>query len=600
MNFPSRRAKIVATLGPASSDSNTIENLIKAGVNVFRFNFSHGSKEDHSARFDKVRAASEKLGQPVAILQDLQGPKLRVGKFPEGQLTIEKGQDVILRLEMNKAPMVQTGAKPIIGYNYDRLAREVEVGHRILMDDGNLEVVVTGIKGDDILAQVVFGGLLKDHKGMNFPDTRITIEAFTPKDREDLLFGMQLGVDYVALSFVRSANDVRSIQKFMHAHKKNIPVVSKIEKSEAIANFQEILAVTDAVMVARGDLAVEVGTAQVPTLQKQIIRECNLRGVPVITATQMLESMINLPRPTRAEASDVANAILDGTDAVMLSAESASGKFPVLSVSVMHNIILETELRAHSLSDSASGQCLAPLGSISGNGNGGSNKTNLLTQHGVPSIVEAIEHAAANLSAWIGAKAIACTTHTGQAARALARYRPAVPIMAFTDSVVVERQLALVWGVQTCSIERSDEIDTIFEMAEEALVKAKLVTKNDLVVLTAGWPPLKHGTTSVLRVITVKKELEVKLDPKSQKKKAEIYDENIQGYRTKRAQFVLDQNTCIQCGGCVEVCPNDIFGYDKQTRRVYLRESNCKNCTFDDACMNICPTGAVEVIRLAD
>ena len=591
MNFPLRRAKIVATLGPASSDSNTIENLIKAGVNVFRFNFSHGSKEDHRARFDIVRAASEKLGQAVAILQDLQGPKLRVGKFPEGHITIEKGQDVILRLEMNKAPMVQTGTKPIIGYNYDRLAREVQVGHRILMDDGNIEVVVTGIKDDDILAQVVFGGLLKDHKGMNFPDTRITIEAFTPKDREDLLFGMQLGVDYVALSFVRSAADVRAIQKYMHVHKKNIPVIAKIEKSEAIANFQEIMAVTDAVMVARGDLAVEVGTAQVPTLQKQIIRECNLHGIPVITATQMLESMISLPRPTRAEASDVANAILDGTDAVMLSAESASGKFPVLAVSVMHNIILETELRAHSLSDSSYARPVP-----SGNGHHGHPSI----QYGVPSVVEAIEHAAANLATWIGAKAIACTTHTGQAARALARYRPAVPIMAFTDSPTVERQLALVWGVQTCAIQPSDEIEEIFDLAEEALVKAKIVTKNDLVVLTAGWPPLKHGTTSLLRVVTVKKELALKTDPKALKKKEAAYDENIQGYRTRNAQFVLDQNSCIQCGGCVEVCPNDIFGFDQQTRRVYLRESNCKSCTFDDACMNICPTGAVEVIQLAD
>lgn len=596
MNLPLRRAKIVATLGPASSDQTTIENLIKAGVNVFRFNFSHGTKEDHRARFNAVRAASEKLGKSVAILQDLQGPKLRVGKFSGGSITIEKGQNVILRLEEDRTKAAEApkeGEKPIIPYNYEKLSREVQVGHRILMDDGNLEVVVTDIDDGDIHAQVVFGGLLKDHKGMNFPDTRISIEAFTPKDREDLLFGMQLGVDYVALSFVRSANDVRSIQKYMHAHKKNIPVVSKIEKGEAIANLNEILTVTDAVMVARGDLAVEVGTAQVPTLQKQIIHECNLRGIPVITATQMLESMINLPRPTRAEASDVANAILDGTDAVMLSAESASGKFPVLAVSVMHNIILETELRAHSVTNGHS--------TANGSGNGYS-RDGFQGHYGSPSIVEAIEHAAANLASWVNAKAIACTTHTGQAARALARYRPSVPIMAFTDNPVVERKLALVWGVQTCSIEREDSIDTLFDTAEEALVNAKLVNKGDLVVLTAGWPPLKHGTTNLLKVIQVKKELALEApDRERDKKKASSsYEDNVQGYRTRRAQFVLDQNLCIQCGGCVEVCPNDIFGFDAAIRKVFLKEPNCKSCTFDDACMEICPTSAVEVIRLAD
>lgn len=595
MNLPLRRAKIVATLGPVSSDQTTIENLIKAGVNVFRFNFSHGTKEDHRARFDAVRSASEKLGKSVAILQDLQGPKLRVGKFAGGSITIEKGQNIILRLEEDRTKATEVskeGEKPIIPYNYEKLAREVQVGHRILMDDGNLEVVVTDIDDGDIHAQVVFGGLLKDHKGMNFPDTRISIEAFTPKDREDLLFGMQLGVDYVALSFVRSANDVRSIQKYMHAHKKNIPVVSKIEKGEAIANLNEILTVTDAVMVARGDLAVEVGTAQVPTLQKQIIHECNLRGIPVITATQMLESMINLPRPTRAEASDVANAILDGTDAVMLSAESASGKFPVLAVSVMHNIILETELRAHSVTHGHHSN---------GNGNGYS-RDGFNGHFGSPSIVEAIEHAAANLASWVNAKAIACTTHTGQAARALARYRPSVPIMAFTDSPVVERKLALVWGVQTCSIEREDSIDTLFDTAEEALVNAKLVNKGDLVVLTAGWPPLKHGTTNLLKVIQVKKELSLQAPERERDKKKvnPSYEDNVQGYRTRRAQFVLDQNLCIQCGGCVEVCPNDIFGFDAAIRKVFLKEPNCKSCTFDDACMDICPTSAVEVIRLAD
>ncbi|MBI2606899.1 MAG: pyruvate kinase [Deltaproteobacteria bacterium] len=600
MNWPSRRAKIVATLGPASSEAATIENLIRAGVNVFRLNFSHGKKEDHRAAFDIIRAASQKLGRAVAILQDLQGPKLRVGSFAGGSLPLEKGEEVVLVLEgAGTAPAKASPKRKLIPCNYEKLSREILPRHRILLDDGNLELVVTGIDDSDIRAQVVFGGILKDKKGMNFPDTKISIEGFTPKDREDLLFGLELGVDFVAISFVRSAADVREVQRFMHKHKTNIPVIAKIEKSEAVANLQEILDVTDGVMVARGDLAVEVGTAPVPSLQKQIIRECNLRGIPVITATQMLESMIGSPRPTRAEASDVANAVLDGTDALMLSAESASGKFPVLAVSVMHNIILETELRRESALGARTLESFAaPGGPAHGESEGAAPV----------SIVEAIEHAAANLADWVGAKAIACTTHTGRAARALARYRPRVPVVAFTDEPGVQRQLALVWGIETCSMEASATLDAMVALAEHVLVERKIVTQGDLIVFTAGWPPLKYGTTNFLKVLTIQKEADARAKIKARaggKWKigaapfpGDAASDALLGYRTLRAQFVIDQNLCIQCGGCVEVCPNDIFGM--ADRRVYLKESNCKNCTFDDACMGICPTNAIEIIRLDD
>ncbi len=563
MNLPSRRAKIVATLGPTSSDLQTIENLIKAGVNVFRINFSHGVKKDHQLLIKTIREAIKKLDVSVAILQDLQGPKLRVGTFENHGMQLEKGENIVLLLETLGS---KKGLKTI-PYNYQKLSKEIKPENRILLDDGNLEFVVTEVKQDEIYAQVVYGGLLKDHKGMNFPDTRLSIESFTPKDKADLLFGLEMDVDFVALSFVRSASDVRTIQKFMHSHKRNIPVVSKIEKSEALANLYEILQVTDSVMVARGDLAVEVGTAQVPSLQKKIIRDCNLLGIPVITATQMLESMIYSPRPTRAEASDVANAVLDGSDALMLSAETASGKFPVLSVSVMHNIILETELRRTSFNDVLESPKDVPVN---------------------PSLVVAIEHAASNVAKWLNATAIACTTHTGEAARALAKYRPTVPVVAFTDSPEVRRRLALVWGIETCLIEPVQDLEKLFNIAEEELAKRNLAKKGDLIVFTAGWPPLKHGTTNLLKVVTIRKDFE-QLTSKQQK-------ENLLGYRTRKAQFVLDQNLCIQCGGCVEVCPNDIFG--KQGREVYLKEENCKNCTFDDACIEICPTGAIEIIQL--
>jgi pyruvate kinase len=495
MNSPStnRRAKIVATLGPASSDPKIIEELIEAGVNVFRFNFSHGTHPDHEARFNIVRAASKKLEKPVAILQDLQGPKLRVGNFAGGSITIAKGEEVVLKLETAGKPAA-AGTKTI-PYNYERLPAEVQVGHRILMDDGNLEVVVRAIKGDEIHAEVVFGGVLKDHKGMNFPDTRVTIEAFTPKDQEDLEFGLKLGVDFVALSFVRTPDDIRNVRKFMHAHgSSSTPIISKIEKGEAIENLEEILSVSDAIMVARGDLAVEVGTAQVPILQKQIIRECNARGIPVITATQMLETMVTNNRPTRAEASDIANAVLDGTDALMLSAETASGKYPVLSVATMQSVILETERKGINLT--------GPVPLV--------EPETAKVLEGIPVLVEAIEHAAAHLAGWIGAKAIACTTHTGQAARALARSRPEVPIVAFTDSTVVRRRLALVWGVESSSIEPSQDLDKLFTFAEVELARRGIVHKGDRVVLTAGWPPLQHGTTNLLKVVTVRSDYVLK------------------------------------------------------------------------------------------
>ncbi len=584
MSLSPRRAKIVATIGPASSELNVIESLIRAGVDVFRFNFSHGTHEDHRIRYDLVRKASQNTGKIVAILQDLQGPKLRVGRFPGGSINIEKSAEVHLKLEDRGtvAPQPQSGPQ-VIPYNYEPLSREIRVGHRILMDDGNMEVVVIGIDGAVIKAQVVFGGALKDHKGMNFPDTKLSIASFTEKDREDLLFGMQLGVDYIALSFVRTADDVRNVKKFMHANKKNIPVVSKIEKAEAIENYRDILSVTDAIMVARGDLAVEVGTAKVPSLQKDMIKKANAAGVPVITATQMLESMIGTPRPTRAEASDVANAVLDGSDALMLSAESASGKFPVLAVSVMSNIIQETELRNRpTLHDAFR---FVP----------GSDST----------IAEAVEFAAASLIRAVGAKAAVCVTHTGESALALAQHRPVCPIVALTDADAVSRKLCLVWGVQsevltkeeissaelkTADQSESMRLEAFFDIAEQRLVNLALLDTGDLFVCSAGSPPLKHGSTNSLKVVKVR----LSQDPNKQKSTGE----NVTGYRTKRAQFVIDQNLCTQCGGCVEVCPNDIFGV--QNRKVYLKESNCKNCTFDNACMEICPTNAIEVIKLAD
>jgi pyruvate kinase len=571
-----RKAKIVATIGPASSDENTIENLIKAGVNIFRLNFSHGTHEDHKKVYAIIRQVSQKLGKAIGILQDLQGPKLRVGSFENGRIELLKGEEVFLYYEKNAKQILQNKkyqSKKLIPYNYTQLTQEIKPNQRILLDDGNLEIVVTTIEQDIICAQVVYGGILKDKKGMNFPETKLSIQSFTEKDRTDLLFGLELGVDFVAMSFVRNADDVRTVQKIIHAHKLKTPVIAKIEKKEAIDNLKEILSVTNGVMVARGDLAVEVGIAKVPSLQKHIIHECRKLGIPVITATQILESMINSPRPTRAEASDIANAVLDGSDALMLSAETASGKFPVLAVSTMHSIILETENRAR----------FEKQNSLNNEPN-----TELLP------IVEAIESAASQMAKLCGAKAIVCTTHTGKAARALSSNRPQAPIFAFTDDEIIERQLTLNWGIQPYSIKDIKlEIESIIEYIELELLKRKIVTKGDIIVFTGGMPPLKYGTTNFLRVLKITKEI----DKKDSTKKSTNNDELI-SYRTRKAQFLIDQKLCIQCGGCVEVCPNDIFG--KQNNIVYLKESNCKNCTFDNACIEICPTQAIEIIKLSD
>lgn len=496
MNFPLRKAKIVATLGPSSANPNTLTQLMQAGVNIFRLNFSHGTHQDHEQTFRMIRECAKQAKKNVGILQDLQGPKLRVGKFPDGKIELKPGEEVIFIFEKRESEIKsQETSLKCIPYNYERLAHEIQVGHRILMDDGNLEVNVQKIEGSRIHAKVKFGGTLKNYKGMNFPDTALSIESFTPKDQQDLELGLKLGVDYVALSFVRSARDIQEIQEFMQRRQTMIPIVSKIEMNEAIQNLDEILDITDALMVARGDLAVEVGTALVPGLQKKMIHECNRRGIPVITATQMLESMISNPRPTRAEASDVANAIWDGSDAVMLSAETASGKYPVETVQIMQEIIIEAEKRSKPHAEEAE---LPPL-------HPSSTQQKILRPRSSPQIVDAIEHAATHLAQWINAKALVCLTHTGQAAMAVARYRPTVPVLAVTDDARTQRRMALVWGVECVRIESAThDLEKLFVQAELEAAKKGLVQKGDHMIVTIGFPPLQDGSTNLVKVVTVR------------------------------------------------------------------------------------------------
>ena len=474
-----RRVKIVCTLGPASSSAERISALIAAGMDVARLNFSHGSHEFHAGLISTIREAARKAKKPVAILQDLQGPKLRVGKLGPAGVELKAGDSVLLYPE-GKTPKSSTKGRiavPISAEIAEAIAKDVRKGARILFDDGRVATVVTQVTQSEIIVETETGGKLSDHKGMNLPGTPLTIPCLTEKDLVDLKFGLAQGVDAVALSFVRSARDVEILREKMRKQANHLPlVVSKIEREEAIEQYTSVIDVSDVLLVARGDMAVEIGAERVPTVQKQLIHACNELGVPIITATQMLESMIQSPTPTRAEASDVANAVYDGTDAVMLSGETASGAYPTEAVSTMVRIILEAERTTENFSMRA---LHAPLAG---------------------SIVDAIEHSAAEIASQVGAVAIACLTHSGMAARTVAKYRPQTPIVAIMDNEENLRKLAFVWGVRGVLIPKIVATDDLFAMVEKVLKANSWADTQDLVVVTAGVPTLRRGTTNMVKV----------------------------------------------------------------------------------------------------
>jgi len=471
-----RRTKIVCTLGPASNTPEVIEALVRAGMDVARMNFSHGTHDDHRARIQMVREAAQRVGRPVAILQDLQGPKIRVGEMQNGGVLLHVGQ----RLTLTSEP-VALGTSDRAYISYDGLAAEVEPGRRILLDDGNLEVEIEDVQGDDVITTVVVGGTLKSRKGVNLPNLRAARPAMTEKDLIDLDFGLGQGVDYVALSFVRTAQDVADLRARMGEVGGRAGIIAKIEKPEAVQDLDAIVAMADGVMVARGDLGIEMPMAQVPNVQKQIIRTALRAARPVITATQMLESMIENPRPTRAEATDVANAVLDGTDAVMLSAETASGKHPVRVVEVMAEIIAEAERhREYYYSD-----------------------TDLYgTRRREGDLTHAIALTACTLAEQIGAAAVACLTSSGTTARAIARHRPAVPIVAFTDDPRKVGAMALLWGTEAYHIPFQDDTDAGIRFVREYLVEHGIVQPGQQVVFTGGMPLPEKGQTNMVHVTT--------------------------------------------------------------------------------------------------
>lgn len=475
-----RRTKIVATLGPACDDDQTLRRMIQAGMDVARVNFSHGSYDEHAQRIARVRAQAEAVGKPVAILQDLQGPKIRTG-------TLVNHEPVLLE---DGAPFTITttpgeGTMERVFTNYAALTGDVEPGDAILLSDGNIELLVKNVTGTDVLTQVVHGGLLKEKQGINLPNSAVSVDAITPKDREDLQFGLSQHVDFVAMSFVRRAADVQQLKDMIAAAGKTVPVVAKIEKRQALEDIEAILNATDAAMVARGDLGVEMRPEDVPLAQKNIIRAAAEHDAVVITATQMLESMIHNPRPTRAEASDVANAIFDGTDAVMLSGETAIGEFPVLAIEMMHRIAITTE---------ASPRYREYIENL--------HRT-ATTQRGTNSAL-AISQAAVTIADTLDVAAVVAFTQTGYTARLVSKDRPQVPILAFTPDMETAERMALYWGVTPLISPPMDRLDDLTNYMQRACLLNGIVQPGQLVVMTGGHPLAARGATNFVKIVEIK------------------------------------------------------------------------------------------------
>jgi pyruvate kinase len=446
-----------------------IGRLMESGVDVFRLNFSHGTNAEKETIIATIRSLAERHGKPVGILADLQGPKIRTGRMENGAIPLVKGE----KLEITTDDIL--GRPGRISTIYKALPRDVKPGSRILLDDGLIELKVQEVAGNDVICTVVAGGLLKDLKGINLPGVDVSSPSLTVKDRTDLEFCLAQGVDYIALSFVRKSADVEELKRIIYEHGLQTPVVAKIEKPEALRNFKSILDVTDAVMVARGDLGVEIEAERVPLIQKKIIQACNAVGKPVITATQMLESMIGNPRPTRAETSDVANAILDGTDAVMLSGETASGRYPVEAVRTMAKIALDVE----------QSRLVIPATSIA--------------RHSHNNIADAVAEAACHAATNLKARAVVVFTQSGSTAALISKHRPPLPILAFTPSTDIRRRLALYWGVQTFSVGSMAGTVEQIQAVENTLLSAGF-RKGDLIVITMGVPIEARGSTNLMKV----------------------------------------------------------------------------------------------------
>ncbi|QKW19129.1 pyruvate kinase [Kitasatospora sp. NA04385] len=466
-----RRAKIVCTLGPAADSYDQIKALVDAGMDIARLNLSHGSHAEHEDRYHRVRKASDESGRSVGVLADLQGPKIRLGTFADGPVLLERGDEFTITVD--DVP----GDREICGTTYKGLAADVSRGERILVDDGRVCLEVTHVEGPRVHCIVIEGGLVSDHKGLNLPGVAVSVPALSDKDVEDLRWALRTGADIIALSFVRSGRDVEEVHRIMAEEGRRIPVIAKIEKPQAVENLESIVDAFDGIMVARGDLGVELPLEQVPIVQKRAVKLAKRNAKPVIVATQMLDSMINASRPTRAEASDVANAVLDGTDAVMLSGETSVGKYPVETVKTMARIVAAAEEDV----------LAAGLPALTA-----SSKPR--TQGG------AVARAAAEIGDFLDAKYLIAFTQSGDTARRLTRYRSPIPVLAFTYEPAVRSQLALTWGVETFLGPFVTTTDELVAQVDSALLSLGRCKPGDVVIITAGSPPGLAGSTNLVRV----------------------------------------------------------------------------------------------------
>jgi len=547
-----RRTRIVATLGPASRNRETLAAILEAGVNVIRLNLSHGSHEEHRENITFVRETAALLGLSVGILADLQGPKIRTGQIAGGEVPLEMGDTIVF------TPDQADGSDGRVSISYASLCEDIKPGNRILIDDGLLDAEVVEVRGRDVVCRIGTGGLLKPKKGVNFPGAKLSVPALTDKDRLDVAFALEEGADFIALSFVRSHTEVVELRKMIHASGKIMPVIAKIEKGEALDDIDRIVDAADALMVARGDLGVETSPEEVPLAQRMIVEKAAISGKPVIVATQMLDSMIRNPRPTRAEATDVANAVFEGADAVMLSGETAAGQYPVEAVEMMDRIIRRAERLAYRRGHYKGQSSFVPS----------------------PGITDGMARAAVGLADNLDARWIVAFTLSGQTARMLCKYRSAVPVVALTPNPVVARRLSLYWGLTPIAVANADELEKVMQITRDTLAALGMVRELDKVVVLTGVPLSVAGTTNLVRVLQIPKEGESELAAT-----ATLHGE--------RWRWKIDDDACIRCGICASICSCGI--YSMGGRRVEIHRERLTECFLDMQCVEACPVKAISI-----
>tara|TARA_B100000925_G_scaffold270758_1_gene233491 strand:- start:54 stop:1721 length:1668 start_codon:yes stop_codon:yes gene_type:complete len=553
-----RRAKIVATIGPATNTKSQIKKMIHAGMDVARVNMSHGDHEGHKQVIESIREVSKEAKKTVGILMDLQGPKIRVDQL-DGTLDLKAGDMYYLGRKDN---LVSVDSDKKIFSDYEYIFDDLNTGERVLFDDGKITAKCTEKKDGYLVIEVLNDGILKPRKGINLPDSKVSAAAFTKEDKKNLMFGIKNEVDYFALSFVGNAEDIKKVKFLLHKLKCSQKVVAKIERPEAIKNIDEIIKVSDAIMVARGDMGVELGNHLVPAVQKEIINKCNKVGCPVITATQMLESMMDNPSPTRAEASDVANAIWDGTDAVMLSGESAAGKYPIESIQMMSDIVLEAEKKP--------------------------KERPLMRNVDLSSVSASIMVACSLIAEKIKAKRIVCVTQSGNSCLKLTRFRPTTQALGVTNSIQVARRMSLYWGVTPFLVnERNDAEDIENVVINKIKNKLGLQNGDKLVISRGDGQFFQEGKSNNIRVEIIKDTPKVRGG-----------SDTLVTSEFSEGQINLDTFSCATCFNCVSTCPHGIWkkpidGYG----HVNINAIKAERCTFDMECVEKCPTGAIEILN---